>query len=277
MYDLVRALVYQKEVSLTIADTTRLVRKGIEIHKLSEGASYPFGRGMSALTYMSGCLKEEVGEISISLQCDGEIGSFAGSGNRALQLRGYVGNPQTQGKNEREALGENGSLTVVRDDGYNRPFVGACAFPEGGDFDGVIEEYYRVSEQLPTRVKTAVELQNGECVFAGIIVLQPLPFASQESLRKLAELDLAALLAEVKRSSIAKVVEERFDAEELQTRAATYECTCSRERLAAVLATLGREQFEEILREDGRVRAHCHYCNSDYEFTEKDIDEIFRK
>ncbi len=277
MNNVLRALVYGNEVSLTIANTTKIVQKGIELHKLSTPSAYPFGRGMSALTYMSAGLKEEVGELSISLKCDGEMDSFGASGNRALQLRGYVGNMQMQTENEGEVFGENGSLTVVRDDGYNRPFVGTCAFPENADFDKIIEEYYLVSEQLPTRIKTAVEMQDGRCVFAGVIALQPLPFASEENLQKLAALDIVSLLEEVKDRPLVEVVKEHFDPQELVERTAEYQCNCSREKLVKALATLGEKEFLEILREEGVVRAHCHYCSTDYQFTEKDVQEVFPK
>ena len=38
---------------------------------------------------------------------------------------------------------------------------------------------------------------------------------------------------------------------------------------------LGEEQMRAIIREDGAVRVHCHYCNTDYSFDDKDADEMF--
>jgi len=35
--------------------------------------------------------------------------------------------------------------------------------------------------------------------------------------------------------------------------------------------------MRSIIREDGAVRIHCHYCNSDYAFTDNDADELFLK
>ncbi len=283
MQNILRALLYNKEVSLTLADTTEIVKRGAFLHKLSPASTSLFGRGMSALTFMSGCLKEEAGEVSIALQTEGECGDIGASGNRALALRGYIGNTaiigEPNGETERRALGNGGAFTVIRDDGYNRPFVGSCGYPEKVDFDSLVEEYYRISEQLPTRIKTVVEVdEQGACVFAGVIALQPLPFASEASLSKVNTLDLKEILYALKGRGVEDCARRYFgEIEEIQLRRAEYRCNCSRDYLAGVLVTLGEAQMRDIIRTEGAVRVHCHYCNTDYEFTSEDADKLFAK
>ena len=58
---------------------------------------------------------------------------------------------------------------------------------------------------------------------------------------------------------------------------AEYKCNCSKTYLTRGLVPLGEEELRRIVREDGAVRIHCHYCNSDYEFTDNDVDGIFQK
>lgn len=284
MNDVLRTLIYDNEASLTLADTTEIVKEGIRLHRLSNASAYVFGKGMSAMTYMSSCLKEETGEISMSLKCDGEAVDIGISGNRALRLRGCIANPNIEGEitpeTERRALGKEGSLTVIRDDGYNRPFVGTCALPNKGGLDQAFEEYYRISEQLPTRIRTTVEFgADGECVFAGVIAVQPLPFASESSLQAVKELDLASLLSMLQERGAAETAKKNFQVknETLELRKAIYKCNCSREYLSGVLVTLGEEQLREIIRADGEVRVHCHYCNTDYVFTDEDADKLFAR
>ncbi len=279
-----RTLIYNGEVSLTIADTTALVARGATLHRLSPASAYIYGRAMSALAFLSACLKEEKGEVSLTLQCDGTVRTLGGSGNRALRLRGYIENTQIEGEptsqTERDGFGENGAFTVVRDDGYNRPFVGTCALPKNGDFDEIVEEYYRISEQLPTRIRTIAEVNEGGMVeFAGVIALQPLPFASAETLEKVANADLNAALEALKKGTPPHVAGTVFGADEHggDFRRAVYQCNCSREYLAGVLVTLGEAQFRDIVRTEGVVRVHCHYCNTDYEFTAEDADKLFPK
>ncbi len=274
---MLRTLVFDGQVSLTIANTSEMVKEGARLHKLSPVSTVVFGRALSAMTFASACLKEETGEISLSLKCNGAVGGIGVSGNHALKLRGYIENTAI---NEDNALFGNGSLTVIRDDGYNRPFVGACALPKTGGVDEAFEEYYRISEQLPTYLKTTVELnEKGECVFAGVAVLQPLPFASEETLERVKNTSLSELLGKVKVSGVESAAKDCFvpDCSVWDLRKAEYKCNCSKEYLTRVLVPLGEEELRRIVREDGAVRIHCHYCNSDYEFTDNDVDGIFKK
>ncbi|MBQ7769871.1 MAG: Hsp33 family molecular chaperone HslO [Clostridia bacterium] len=284
MHNLLRTLVYDGQVSLTLADTTALVAKGALTHGLSGTSAYLFGKSLSAMTFMSACLKGETGEISLSLKTSGIGGEIAVSGNRALFMRGYIENTDVQGdcneKTERAAFAENGSLTIIRNDGYARPFVGACAFPTNGGLDEAFEEYFRISEQLPTRIATTVELsEDGAVLFAGVAVLQPLPFADEKTLQKVATVDLEKLLCNIKAQGVECAAEQSFGKDEMvwETLTAQYKCNCSRQYLTRVLVSLGEEQMRAIIKEDGAVRIHCHYCNTDYAFDGNDADELFKK
>ena len=274
--NMLRTLVFSGQVSLTIANTSEMVKEGAKLHSLSPVSTVVFGKALSAMTFASACLKEETGEISLSLKCDGAVGGIGVSGNRALRLRGYIENTALNGEEE---LFGNGSLTIIRDDGYNRPFVGACALPKSGGVDEAFEEYYRISEQLPTYVKTKVELdEKGECVFAGVAVLQLLPFASEETLERVRNTRLEELLTSVKKVGVeATAAELDVERDVWDFRKAEYKCNCSKAYLTRVLVPLGEEELRRIVKEDGEIRIHCHYCNSDYEFTDSDIDGIFKK
>ena len=226
--------------------------------------------------------KTDAGEISLSLKCEGEAADISISGNRALRLRGYIANTQIEGgenyESELRALGNDGAITIIRDDGYSRPFVGSCGFPQQLSIDDIFEEYYRLSEQLPTYIATVVEIdEQGACVFAGVLALQPLPYASEETLDKVWSLDLYEILETLKGSNVEEVVKNNFNdfGKVWELRKAEYKCNCSRAYLKGVLVTLGEEQLREIVKEEGAVRVHCHYCNTDYEFTAEDADKLF--
>lgn len=281
MKNITRALVFGGQVSLTLADTTDMVQEAIKLHSLHKTSALVLGKALSAMTFMSACLKQETGEISLSFQGDGAGGDIGVSGNRKLFLRGYIGNTGVgEETDERACLGENGALTIVRDDGYNRPFVGTCGLPDTGGVDEAFEEYFRISEQLPTRLKTVVEIdENGACAFAGVAAMQPLPFAGDDILEKVENASLTEYLQTVKAQGAQQALVALFkeDTSATESREARYRCNCSREYLARVLVTLGETEMRRIVKEDGAVRVHCHYCNTDYEFTDADADEIFKK
>lgn len=52
-------------------------------------------------------------------------------------------------------------------------------------------------------------------------------------------------------------------------------CTCSRERVAAMLVTLGRTEVDETLAEEGIVHVKCDFCNRSYEFDRVDCAQLF--
>lgn len=279
MSNVLRTLVFDSQVSLTLADTTEMVKEGARLHKLSKDAAIVFGKTLSAMTFMSACLKGETGEISLSVKGDGDGGEIGVSGNRKLNIRGFMENPHAMG-DEETVFGKNGSLTIIRDDGYTRPFVGSCAYPVEGGVDEAFEEYFRISEQLPTRFETVVETdEDGNIRFAGVAVLQPLPFAEESVIENVWALDMQTLLQQVKNVGVEKAAKEAFGKSDdvWEVRFAQYKCNCSRAYLTRVLVSLGEAQMREIIAGEGAVRVHCHYCNTDYEFTEKDADEVFPK
>ena len=277
MSNVLRTLVFDEQVSLTLADTTEMVKEGARLHSLSPAVAVVFGKTLSAMTFMSACLKGETGEISLSVKSDGLGGEIGVSGNKKLNIRGFIENVNAEG-DEETVFGKDGSITIIRDDGYARPFVGSCAFPNVSGVDGAFEEYFRISEQLPTYFKTVVEIdENGKVIFAGVAVLQPLPFADEETLEKTRNTDLSALLQGIKENGVEETARVAFGQNKTvwELASAQYKCNCSRHYLTRVLVSLGERQMREILDKDGVVQVHCHYCNTDYKFTDKDADELF--
>ena len=53
-----------------------------------------------------------------------------------------------------------------------------------------------------------------------------------------------------------------------------YECNCSRERMQEAFMTIGKEEIEKIIREDGKAEIVCHFCNKKYNFNKKELEEM---
>ncbi|MFC5427684.1 Hsp33 family molecular chaperone HslO [Paraburkholderia denitrificans] len=60
--------------------------------------------------------------------------------------------------------------------------------------------------------------------------------------------------------------------EPAQTR---FQCTCSREKVGAMLKMLGRGEVDGVIEERGHVEIHCDYCNQRYEFDPVDVAQLF--
>src|SRR5690606_23971867 len=70
-----------------------------------------------------------------------------------------------------------------------------------------------------------------------------------------------------------------FHEEDVRLQAAqplVFACTCSRERVEAMMRSLGREEADATLAEQGTIEVHCEFCNRRYVFDDNEVDELFR-
>ena len=54
-----------------------------------------------------------------------------------------------------------------------------------------------------------------------------------------------------------------------------FACTCSRERVGAMLRRLGQEETDSILEEQGRIEVGCEFCGQQYRFDAVDTAYLF--
>ena len=54
-----------------------------------------------------------------------------------------------------------------------------------------------------------------------------------------------------------------------------FACTCSRERVANMLRSLGKEEVDSIVAEQGQVEIGCDFCGQHYHFDPIDAEELF--
>ena len=82
MNKLYKALVYDREVSLSVLETTDLVQQAIKIHNLSDTAAEILGGMLTACAYMAGCLKSEKGAVSLTVK--------SGDGSATVSVSGGI-------------------------------------------------------------------------------------------------------------------------------------------------------------------------------------------
>ena len=124
---------------------------------------------------------------------------------------------------------------------------------------------------------------SGAVLGAGGLLIQPLPDCPEE------HVDYVM----TKASAIPRLTERLAQGEDLkdivlslfpdggvtftEELAPAYRCDCSRERMERALLSLGREELEQIIREDGQAELSCHFCNSRYTFTEAELMSLLRE
>ncbi len=271
------------DISLAVLDTTALINEAIARHHLSPVAAAALGRTMTAAAYLCSWLKSEESTLSVQIAGGGPGGKISVSGDGALHMRGFIEHPnvmlppRADGKLDvGGCVGRAGTLTVVRDDGEKFPFVGTSPLVSG-EIAEDFSSYFFYSEQRPTAIALGVRIgTDGTCRGAGGVFLQPFPGAEEEHIVR-AEEEIG------KYASVSRLIEEegadaifaRFSAETESERPIVFRCSCSREKAARAVLSLGRAEAERIAGEDGGIAVHCHECNTDHRFSEEDIRRLF--
>ena len=151
----------------------------------------------------------------------------------------------------------------------------------------VLEHYMLQSEQLDTRLILAAD----EKVAAGLLI-QRMPLDGAANLGKSNEDDIGldesfnriAIFAQsLKREELLSldadtILHRLFWEEKLlrfEPHAPKFACSCSREKVASMLHSLGVDEVESILTERENVEVGCDFCGAQYRFDAVDAAQIF--
>jgi len=139
---------------------------------------------------------------------------------------------------------------------------------------GAFEDYFRQSEQLPTRLLLAAD--GGR---AGGLMLQKLPGdeGDDDGWSRVGALFDTLAEAELLSASVPVLLHRLFHEESPQVlteRPVRFGCSCSRERVASMLQSLGQEEATAAL-VDGVAEVRCEFCGQQYRFNPAQIAELF--
>ena len=284
MDKILKAAVWGGKVSVCVLRTTDIVNEAIRLHKFSPVAAAAFGRAVTAAAYMCAGLKNKRDSLSVAIKGDGAGGRILVSGNAALQMRGSVDNPQADlppnalGKLDVGGFVGKGAMTVVKDMGLKHPFTGTVELVSG-EIAQDFAHYFAMSEQTPTAIALGVKIgRDLTCVGAGGIVLSPLPNCGEEDIKRAEELlvhfsDISSLF-EIHTAN--EVFDKFFAGEKYEEFYPKYKCTCSRRYIEKVVAALGYDEAADIIKTEGKLSLHCHFCNKSYDFDKRQIDRLFK-
>lgn len=284
MDKLIKGLIFDNQLSLSILDTTEMVNQAIKIHKVSPACAAALGRTMTACTFMSSGLKNEQDKLSVTIAGDGKGGKITVCGNGQLQMRGTIDNPQVDlplkanGKLDVSGVvGKNGRMTVIKSMGLKEPYSGSSQLVSG-EIAEDFTAYYAFSEQMPTAMALGVKIgTDSTCVGAGGVIIQALPFAKEENLIKAEEIikSLNNISTLIENSSVEQILKDNFGVVEFQTYYPKYQCLCSREYVRGILISLGKKELLDIIEKQGKITVDCQFCDNIYHFNEKDVEEMF--
>lgn len=284
MNKLFKALIFDNQLALTVIESTDMINRAIEIHKLSPLSAAALGRTLTVCTFMASGLKSERDKLSVTIAGDGVGGKITVCGNGKLEMRGSIDNPQADlplkpnGKLDVSGcVGKHGRLTVVKSMGLKEPYSGSAELVSG-EIAEDFTAYYAYSEQVPTAIALGVKIGTDlKCVGAGGVIIQALPFATDEALSRAEEIikSLGKLSSIIEEKGAEGLIKEYFKDITIEEFTPEYKCLCSREYIEGVLISLGKKELDDIIEKEGSVKVSCQFCEKTYEFKREDVDKLF--
>lgn len=278
-----KTLIYDGQISLSVLDTTDVVNKAIELHGLTPLCAAGLGRALTVASFMATSLKDENEKLSVTIDGNGVGGKIVVCADGNLNVRGSIVNPHADlplkpnGKLDVGGLvGNEGTITVVKNLGLKEPYVGKCKLVSG-EIGEDFAAYYAYSEQQPTAIAVGVLVKNDKCIGAGGVILQPLPGCAEENIGKAEKLiaEFSDVSRKINEIGIDGIIKKYFDEYEFTKYETQYKCGCSREYVDKVLIALGEKELSDIIEKDGKIEVCCEFCDKKYVYGQKDVEELF--
>lgn len=269
------------------AKTTEIVNEAKVQHNTSATASAALGRTLTAGALMSTMLKNKDDSLTLIISGNGPGGNILVSANNKGELKGYIDNPSIDlepNKNSKldvsGIVGNVGYIKTIMDLGMKEPYVGQSEIISG-EIAEDIANYYLTSEQINTAVALGVLVDTDLTIInSGGYLIQLMPDATDEDITKLENAILnKPSLTEMMNDydnfeDLLKYLLEDFEIEILEKKDIMWVCNCSKEKTIEMLKTIGAEELESIIEEDGKAEVVCQFCNEKYNFNKDELTEI---
>lgn len=276
-------------IRVFVAITTDIANKAQQIHKTYPTATAALGRTLTAAAIMGAGLKNENDNITIQFRGDGPLGTMVAVTNEKSEVRGYVENPfvdlplNKKGKLDVGRAVGKGRLSVIRDLGLKEPYVGQVPIVTG-EIAEDLTYYYASSEQIPTAIGLGVLVDtDNSAINSGGFMLQLMPEAGEET---------AAVLEEKIHSipPITKMLSDGMTAEDIlffitdgfdmlmENKAIIpeYYCPCSVKKMEKALISIGKEELEKLIEEQGEAELTCQFCDNKYNFSKTELEDLLQ-
>lgn len=286
---LIRAISKDGCVKATAVSTRDLTERARQIHKTLPVATAALGRTLAAASMMGNALKEDGASVTLQIKGGGPLGTLLAVSDNQGNVRGTVDDPavdlplRPDGKLDvGSAVGQDGTLTVIRDLNMKEPYVGSVRLL-GGEIAEDLAAYFVESEQIPTACGLGVLVDRDQSVLAaGGYLIQLLPGAGEDTIAKVEGSLMAAgavtglLRDDPDPEAMLRRALSDFDLEILEKSPIEYRCYCSRDRMERALISLGAEELQAMIDEQGGADLTCRFCDSVQHFSKEDLEAMVR-
>ncbi|MFD7525681.1 MULTISPECIES: Hsp33 family molecular chaperone HslO [Paenibacillus] len=281
---LIRGTALEGRVRAFAVLTTSITEELRQRHQTTPTATAALGRTAAAGLMMGAMLKGEE-KLTLQVKGGGPIGSIVVDANSKGEVRGYVDDPNVdlplnaKGKLDvAGAVGTDGFLYVTKDLGLKENYRGSIPIVSG-ELAEDFTYYFAKSEQTPSAVALGVLVDVDRTVkVSGGFIIQLLPGLTDDEIteieKTLAQIPPITTLLD-RGLSLEEVLKEVLPSVEIMERSAvSFQCKCSRERVEQTIISLGRDELQSLIDEDGRAEVVCHFCNEAYQFEREELQTM---
>ena len=274
----------------------QLVHLGPAWRAMMEHHDYPaevrdsLGEAVAAATLLASTLKF-VGRLSLQLRGAGPMRLMLVECTDGLAVRAVARFSATPATLDLRELSGNGTLTVtVEGDDVASRYQGVVPL-SGERMSDCLREYFESSEQLPTRLWLRADAGQASGLLLQRLPVTSRPASATESgtggvseeeiedawtrVQLVAGTVTGPELAELTDRELLRKLFAEDDVRMFESAPVFFRCSCSRERVATMLRSLGREEVDSILAERGSVEVRCEFCSRSYRFDPVDAGTIF--
>lgn len=256
-------------------------------HEFGVLETLTLGHAYLGTALMTGMVKGR-DRISMHIECGGPIKGLVAEGRASGAIRGYLQNVPIPVEEPPESLDLSpffgpGFLTVTKQlESAKQPFSGQVIL-KYGNIGEDLAYYFTVSEQTPSAFSLSIRFdREGRVIGAGGIFLQALGGGEEGSIEKAQEALLEApgigdhFAGGDNASSLISKAFSGLSPDIIATRQVAFHCDCNKERFGAFLASMKQEERDDILANGPfPLRTTCFNCNTQYEFSREEIEELF--
>lgn len=271
-----------------VIDATETVRAAQEAHQTMASSTVALGRALISNLLIAANQKGDT-KMTQKIIGDSSFGHIISVADSKGHVKGYIQNTGVDIK--KTATGEvlvgpfmgNGYFIVITDYGMGNPYTSTTPLISG-EIGEDLAYYLTESEQTPSAVGLNVLLdENDKVKVAGGFMLQVLPGAKDADIarfeKRIQEMPAISTLLEsddhIEALLGAIYGEDEFT--RLSEEKVAFLCDCSRERFLNALASLPNQDLQEMADQDQGAEITCQFCQKEYKFTDKDLEELINE
>jgi len=257
----------------------------LEKHDYPVAVQKVLGELMAAVSLLMATLKFK-GQLIAQIQGDGPISLLVVEGTSEKTLRATASLKEKAGfKNESlQGLFGDARLVITLEPEQGERYQGIVALT-GESLADALTDYLLRSEQLDTGIWLAADDKQA----AGLLV-QKLPETEKtksnvielnsdvDGWNRIQQLSSTIKNEELLELSAEEIIHRLYHEEDIrlfEAEAVSFRCSCSRERVAKMLISLGEAEVKSMIDELTNIEVACEFCNHKYNFDAVDSEQLF--